>query len=112
MRDERQEQLRAAAAARAGRHRRRVSMIRRRVIAATLATFVGAWAWLAVQMASGNDPVLGDRATPAAKSPSQPTQARARLVATPQGLVLVRPSQPQQQPATAPAAPPATTRTS
>jgi hypothetical protein len=51
---------RREAARRLGTQRRRVGAIRSRVIAASVVCFVLLWVVVFAQMATGNDPVLGD----------------------------------------------------
>src|SRR5437868_654333 len=54
---------REQAAARLNAHRRRVSLIRKRVVAAAAATFALLWGVIFVQLVSGHDPALGQTST-------------------------------------------------
>lgn len=57
--------------------RRRAGQLRGRVVAISLIGFALLWATVFVQMATGNDPVLGGKSSKVASS-SQPGKSRAR----------------------------------
>lgn len=62
--------------------RQRVGMLRGRVVAISLIAFVLLWGVVFTQMATGNDPVLGDSSKTVSRTRSEPAKGVAATVET------------------------------
>jgi hypothetical protein len=95
-------EARARAQGRLEALRRRASHLRRRVVAGALAVFIAAWVGILIQMASGNDPVLGSGASSGGED-AKPPRTQQQLIQTDEGTAVVRPASPTPSRASPPA---------
>lgn len=80
--------------------RRRISILRRRVVVASIGLFAAVWVALVVQMATGHDPALGNGKS---SDPAPPGPSGGReVIQTQQGPVVVRREAPAPDTAPAP----------